>query len=151
MFCAVYPVCSCIPFPPACDPNTQGTQASLECSPLLRRTAGVEALELCTASVGLPWEEKQDSHPRAVSGPGPQRGPLWSLVSSRYDQEAAAGLLRSPPSPDMLRPDSLFPISRLPLWGGPLPLQLLKAQPCHVHLESCPQGPPGRSSAWVCL
>lgn len=95
--------------------------------------------------------KSKNSHPRAVSGPGPQRGPLWSLVSSRYDQEAVAGLLRSPPSSDMLRPDSLFPISRLPHWGGPLPLQLLKTQPCYVHLESCPQGPPGRSSAWVCL
>ena len=85
----------------------------------------------------LPWwpclgRKSKTSHPKAVSDPGAPRTSLWSLVCSRYDQEAAADLLRGRLSSDMPRAESLFPISRFPRCGGPSPPPALKgsALPC---------------------
>ena len=85
----------------------------MECSPLLQ---GVEVLE-----TWLPWwpclgRKSKTSQPGAMSDPGALRASLWSLVSSRYDQEAAAGLLTGRLSSDMLRAES-FSHQQIPTMG----------------------------------
>lgn len=94
---------------------------------------------LCTASLGLPGEGKHDQPPTGCVCPA-----LWSLVSSRYTQEAAARFFRGPLM-------SFTHQQTATLGRAIFSLQLLKAQPCHAHVGSLPRGPPGRSNAWTCL
>ena len=145
VFCTVCRVCSCIPFPPAWDLGTRGTQASMECSPLLRHPAGVEVLETCAALVALPWEEKQDQPPKGCVWPwcSAHLSGLWfSLTMTRRLQQISWGAV-SPLTCQEQR--VFFPSADSHDVEDHLPLQLLKAQPCRVYLGSQPQGPPERS------